>query len=70
MPMCSVYGCSESDKSSQQFHFYRFPNRKKSPNRYKKWVDFCKRKNFKPSENSRLCSKHFKPEDFNQSDIL
>lgn len=31
------------------------------------WFD---KKNFKPSENSRLCSKHFKLEDFNQPDIL
>lgn len=68
--MCSAYGCSESDDSSKRLHFYRFPNREKSPNRHKKWIDFCKRKNFKPSKNSRLCSKHFKLEDFNQSDVL
>lgn len=70
MPICSAYGCSESDESSKRLHFYRFPNREKSPSRHKKWVDFCKRKNFKPSKNSRLCSKHFKHEDFNQSDVL
>jgi len=70
MPICSAYGCSESDESSKRLHFYRFPNREKSPNRHKKWIDFCKRKNFKPSKTSRLCSKHFKLEDFNQSDVL
>jgi len=48
----------------------RVDPKKKSPNRHKKWIDFCKRKNFKPSKNSRLCSKHFKLEDFNQSDVL
>jgi hypothetical protein len=70
MPICSAYGCSESDRSKTSLHFYRFPTREKSPNRYKVWVEFCKRKYFTPTRNSRLCSKHFKFEDFNQLDIM
>lgn len=70
MPICSAYGCSESDRSKTSLHFYRFPSREKSPSRYKVWVDFCKRKYFTPTRNSRLCSKHFKFQDFNQSDIM
>jgi len=71
MPISSAYGCSESDDSSKRLHiFYRFLNNEKSLNRHKKWIDFCKRKNFKPSKNSRLCSKHLKLEEFNQSDVL
>jgi len=70
MPICSAYGCSESDRSKRSLHFYRFPSREKSPGRYKVWVEFCKRKYFTPTTNSRLCSKHFKFKDFNQSDIM
>lgn len=62
--------CSESNRSKTSLHFYRFPSREKSSSRYKVWVEFCKRKYFSPTRNSRLCSKHFKFEDFNQSDIM
>ena len=71
MPICSAYGCSESDRSETSLQFFvRFPTREKSLSRYKVWVEFCKRKYFTPTRNSRLCSKHFKFEDFNHSDIM
>lgn len=30
----------------------------------KKWIEAIKRKNFKPSQHSRICSDHFTNEDF------
>lgn len=36
----------------------------KDKTRYDKWVHSLKRKNFKPSIHSKLCSKHFKQSDY------
>ena len=33
----------------------------------KKWVRATRRENFSPNKHSRLCSKHFKEEDFDRS---
>jgi len=72
MTLCSVFNCNErSEKqSSSGVHFHVFPCRSKSPTRFRSWVNYCKRKNFNPGNGARICSKHFKSEDYNQSDLL
>ncbi|CAI6351300.1 unnamed protein product [Macrosiphum euphorbiae] len=77
MTLCSVFGCASNNDRKRKtvdndnnLHFYTFPKRDKSPLRHRKWEHFCKRKNFKPSAGSVICSKHFIPLDFNQSDVL
>lgn len=71
MTLCSVFNCNErSEKqSSSGVHFHVFPCRSKSPTRFRSWVNYCKRKNFNPGNGARICSKHFKSEDY-QSDLL
>lgn len=64
MPYCSVFGCSNNKGT------HRFPNRDNSPVRFNQWTNFCKRKHFKPTNNSVICSHHFKSQDFDDSDIL
>ncbi|CAI6374479.1 unnamed protein product [Macrosiphum euphorbiae] len=72
MTLCSVFNCNErSEKqSSSGVHFHVFPCHSKSPTRFRSWVNYCKRKNFNPGYSARICSKHFKSEDYNQSDLL
>lgn len=72
MTLCSVFNCNErSEKqSSSGVHFHVFPCRSKSPTRFRSWVNYCKRKNFNPGNGARICSMHFKSEDYNQSDLL
>jgi len=65
----SVFGCT-CYSHKETIHFYRFPKHEKSPQRYKVWVNFCKRKNFIPGKNNSICSSHFKSDDLNESDIL
>ena len=66
---CSVYGCTSDSKCNPDgnLHFFKFPeaeNGIKERRRRKYWIDFCKRKAFVPSINSRICSKHFEPNAF------
>ncbi|CAI6376817.1 unnamed protein product [Macrosiphum euphorbiae] len=73
--LCSVYGCSNLSEEGvktgpEKIHFFTFPKREKSPKRFKKWSDFCKRKNFVPGKSAVICSKHFNENDLNQSDLL
>ncbi|XP_025424708.1 uncharacterized protein LOC112693733 [Sipha flava] len=68
MTLCCVYGCSSY--SGKNVQFFSFPRKDKHPGTFKKWVSFCKRKNFVPSSGTRICSKHFRTEDMNQSDLL
>lgn len=74
MPCCSVYGCRsrQDDKNNREngIFFHRFPNRNNSPKRFAKWLEYCKRKAFNPTSNSRVCSKHFKKSDFDESQLL
>jgi hypothetical protein len=74
MVICSVFGCdSESGKSTNRKNgiaFHRFPNREKFPKQYAQWTLYCKRKNFNPNTNSRICSKHFRKSDFNESQSM
>lgn len=62
MSYCPVYGCnSDAKKNPSGIHFFAFPNGKSVSQqiRRKAWVEFCKRKAFKPLSNSRICSLHF-----------
>lgn len=59
---CPVYGCnSDGQKNTSGIHFFSFPSGKSvsQQNRRKAWIQFCKRKAFKPSSCSRVCSLHF-----------
>ncbi|KAL4126059.1 hypothetical protein QTP88_010290 [Uroleucon formosanum] len=71
--LCSVFGCncnSSKNNGPGKINFYRFPGRDTSPDRFLKWTTFCKRKQFVPGKSSKICSKHFSNEDFNESDLL
>ena len=57
---CPVYGCN-SDSQKSEIRFFRFPSGKSADQQYRRkaWIEFCKRKAFKPASCSRLCSLHF-----------
>lgn len=62
MSYCPVYGCnSDAKKNPGGIHFFAFPNGKSvaQKTRRKAWIEFCKRKAFRPLSNSRICSLHF-----------
>ncbi|VVC34713.1 Hypothetical protein CINCED_3A014613 [Cinara cedri] len=42
----------------------------KSPTRFRSRINYCKRKNFNPGKGAKICSKHFKLKDYNQSHLL
>lgn len=52
---CSAYGC-KNRRPINGVSFYRFPA---DAERRRKWVIALRRENWKPAENSRLCSVHF-----------
>ena len=60
---CPVYGCnSDSQKpANPPTHFFSFPSGKSADQQYRRkaWIEFCKRKAFKPSSCTRICSLHF-----------
>ena len=56
IPIISTVGCSNL--------FHRFPDRIKDEERWRKWVNATKRKNFEPSKSTLLCSAHFKESDY------
>lgn len=70
MPACNAYGCSNNSGVHRNVDYYAFPDKSKNRRLYNKWVSCMKRKNFVPTKNSRVCGKHFKEDDFNESDIL
>ncbi|CAN7986212.1 unnamed protein product [Ixodes hexagonus] len=53
---CVAWGCSERARKGSAIGFYRFPA---CPNRRSVWTDAVKRKNWTPSDEDRLCGKHF-----------
>ena len=66
---CSVYGCTSSSKNNSdgQLHFFPFPNADYGPqekSRKKAWIEFCKRKGFRPSKYGCICSQHFDPNSY------
>ena len=67
---CVVFGCSEVANSEKGISVHVIPyfenNRPVSVRRRKRWVDFVARtrKNWRDSQSSAVCSKHFTAEDF------
>ena len=67
---CVVYGCSNYPDARNQIalHPISFNGdvRPEAVKRRKRWVDFVKQKRAKwePSKQSRVCSRHFKADDF------
>ena len=62
MSYCPVYGCnSDAKKNPSGINFFAFPSGKSAfqQKRRQAWIEFCKRKAFKPLSNSRICSLHF-----------
>ena len=41
------------------FHFPMLTKAEKKKSRAKAWIEFCKRKGFRPSKNACICSHHF-----------
>jgi len=61
---CAAFGCKSGYKSHEtdsSVTFHRFPN---DPELREKWRRANPRKDFVPTEHSRLCSLHFHPSDF------
>lgn len=59
---CSVYGCSNRFSKEKKIQFFTFPFKNKD--RLEAWITAVHRKDWKPSKASRICSAHFKPQDF------
>ncbi|KAL1505179.1 hypothetical protein ABEB36_004801 [Hypothenemus hampei] len=62
MVNCSAVNCKNRSKNNCIFH--RFPA---DPQRRKRWLINCRRINWTPSSNSRLCSDHFEPNQYEQN---
>jgi hypothetical protein len=65
---CPVYGCNSDSQCTSEIRFFRFPNDKSVDQQYRRkaWIEFCKRKAFKPSSCTRICSLHFAEDAFEQ----
>ena len=62
MPTCVIPGChSGSGREEVKYQLEPFP---KSEELKRKWMDKINRPNFKPSQNAKVCSKHFRRKDF------
>lgn len=77
MPTCSAYGCTSSTRHKgnrdRGIFFHEFPKREKSPERFRRWVEYCNRKDFDPGNQQKsacLCSRHFHVSDMDQSQLL
>ncbi|KAI5702920.1 hypothetical protein M8J75_005585 [Diaphorina citri] len=66
MVFCSAYGCSNSSAKGKNpgVTFHKFPL---DPERRALWVHAVRRKDWSPSHTARLCSDHFKEEDFDRT---
>ncbi|KAL2714415.1 THAP domain-containing protein 1-like [Vespula squamosa] len=56
---CSVYGCNNRYSKEKKFQFFT-----QDEHRLAAWITAVNRKDWKPSKASRICSAHFKPQDF------
>ena len=57
MPVsCSAYGCAKRFVKGQETRFFRFP---RDPERRRRWVLAIRRREWQPTEHSRICSDHF-----------
>ena len=68
---CPVYGCNSDShlKTNENVNFFHFPSGKTPEQKSHRaaWVEFCKRKAFKPSPCTRICSLHFAEEAYEPS---
>ena len=64
---CVAYGCNNNSKECKDkgISLHMFP---KDPTLREQWAFAMKRKGFKPTKNSSVCSVHFRPEDFEVDD--
>lgn len=59
---CSAFNCTSSSDIRKDLSFHKFPLKDKE--NLQKWVHAVRRKDFKPTSSSTLCSLHFKKTDF------
>ena len=60
---CSAFGCVNVSKKNSGITFYKFPPIKRAAIR-EKWIHAMRRIGFQPGNNAKVCSNHFRPEDF------
>ena len=66
---CAVYGCSVSSrKKDKGISLHTFPKESTLRQKWAFATTQIPRKGFKPTNNSAVCSEHFKPEDFDVDD--
>lgn len=61
---CAIFGCNTNNKENnydKEISFHNFPKEK---NVCKQWIFLCRRKDKFNVKTSRVCSKHFEPDDF------
>ncbi|XP_055054048.1 THAP domain-containing protein 1 [Misgurnus anguillicaudatus] len=61
---CSAYGCKNRYHKDKNISFHKFPLAR--PDVCDKWVTAIKRRNFKPTKYSSICSQHFTKNSFRQ----
>ena len=54
---CVAVGCKNMAKKGSEYSFHHFPHQ--NPNLLKKWVHAIRRKQWKPTKHSFICSDHF-----------
>ncbi|KAM8845304.1 uncharacterized protein AB9W97_000515 [Spinachia spinachia] len=59
---CSAYGCTKRHSKGSDVNFFRFPFGDNA--RLNQWLLNVRRRNWIPSKSSRLCSTHFKEDQF------
>ena len=64
MPQCSVFGCCNKSGINREFTYHQFPCREKQRKIYRQWLAAINRKNWTPTVNAKVCSKHFKESDY------
>lgn len=65
MVCCAAFGCSNDSKTGKEHTYHKFPSDKTLGN---KWCSAMKRKGFVPTKHSRVCSAHFRPDNFETLD--
>ena len=56
---CVVIGCTNRWEKGNKLSWHRFPSEESFPERRKRWLDAIRRKAWTPSEQDRVCGKHF-----------
>ncbi|VDH91578.1 Hypothetical predicted protein [Mytilus galloprovincialis] len=67
MVYCVAYGCNNEAKKGTGISFFRFPA---DVQLRKAWTYYCRRRNFVPGPNHRLCSAHFSKQSFTKDPEL